>query len=90
MAPEKFATDHWFVTVWVTDPLDKGTITRAAENVEVVYNHIRFKNGQPSPDEQAIQVAGAEEAPPETQPPDRAARWERQMPPGGGDLAVSR
>jgi hypothetical protein len=83
LAPEKFASDEWTVTVWCTDPADKGTITRAAENVEVVYGHIRFKAGVPSPDEQAIQASGAEMAPPPTE----------QAPPptmdegGGMDLA---
>jgi hypothetical protein len=58
LAPEKFASDKWTVTVWITDPLDKGTITRAAESVEVVYGHIHFIAGAPSGGEEVIQVAG--------------------------------
>lgn len=84
LAPEKFATDNWFVTVWCTDPLDKGTITRAAENVEVVYGHIKFKNGSPSPQEQAIQVAGEEQM----EPPEMGEEPEMPMASGGApDLA---
>lgn len=59
--PEKIASDDWTVTVWVTDAQDKGTITRAAENVEVIYGKIEFIVGTPSPDEDAIQVAGGGE-----------------------------
>ena len=64
LAPEKFASDQWTVTVWVSDPLDQGTITRAAEKAEVVYGHIKFIQGTPSPEEKAIQVAGGQEPPP--------------------------
>lgn len=69
MAPEKFATDNWSVTIWVTDPQDKGTITRAAENVPEIYGHIRFQTGAPSPDEETIQVAGGAPQGPPTGPP---------------------
>lgn len=55
--PEKLAGENWTVDVWVTDPQDKGTITRAAQNVEVLYGHLRFHVGQPSPEENAIQVS---------------------------------
>jgi len=55
--PEKLAGDSWTVDVWITDPQDKGTITRAAQNVEVLYGHLRFHTGQPSPEENAIQVS---------------------------------
>ena len=68
LAPEKFASDQWTVTVWVSDPLDQGTITRAAEKVEVVYGHIKFIQGTPSPEEKAIQVSGAPEAAPTEAP----------------------
>jgi hypothetical protein len=68
LAPEKFATDEWTVTVWVSDPLDQGTITRAAEKVEVVYGHIKFIQGTPSPEEKAIQVAGGQGAAPMEEP----------------------
>lgn len=59
-APEKFAGDEWTVTVWVTDPLDQGTITRAAEKVEVLYGKLSFQRGTPPESQQSIQVAGAE------------------------------
>jgi len=62
IAPQKFATDNWHVTVWVTDPQDQGTITRAAEKVPEVYGHIIFKHGAPSGDEETRQVAGADQA----------------------------
>jgi hypothetical protein len=76
LAPEKFASDQWSVTVWVTDPLDQGTITRAAEKVPDVYGHIKFIQGAPSPEEKAIQVAGgapAQEPPPAGPPPELSA-----------------
>ena len=60
LAPEKFASDNWSVTVWITDPQDQGTITRAAEKVPEVYGHLQFKQGAPSPDEQTKQVAGGD------------------------------
>jgi hypothetical protein len=68
LAPEKFADDTWSVTVWVSDPQDQGTITQAATKVPEVYGHIVFKRGAPSPDEETIQVAGGEQAPPEVPP----------------------
>ena len=68
LAPEKFASDQWSVTVWVSDPLDQGTITRAAEKVPDVYGHIKFIQGQPAPEEKAIQVAGGGGGPTETPP----------------------
>lgn len=65
-APEKFASDNWTVTVWVTDPQDKGTITQAAAKVPEVYGHIKFEQGRPGPGEDARQVSGgSEEEPPE-------------------------
>jgi hypothetical protein len=70
LAPEKFASDQWTVTVWVTDPLDQGTITRAAQNAEVVYGHIKFIQGAPSPDEQTVQVAGEPAPSPEAALPE--------------------
>jgi len=73
LAPEKIASDNWFVTVWITDPGDRGTITRAAEKVDVLYGHLRFQNGQPGPEEQAISVGGGQ---PPTEPP--------VAPPAGG------
>jgi hypothetical protein len=74
LAPDKIASDKWTVNVWVTDPIDKGTITRAAENVEVIYGHIRFVTGAPSPEEEAIQVAGGGQAqvPPQAESPESA------------------
>jgi hypothetical protein len=60
-SPEKFSDDSWTVTVWVTDPLDQGTITRAAEKVDVLYGRLRFKRGEPGPSLNAIQVAGTGE-----------------------------
>lgn len=67
MAPEKFATDTWTVTVWISDPQDQGTITRAAQKVPEVYGHIVFRQGAPDPNEKTIQVAGG--APPVTPGP---------------------
>ena len=92
LAPEKIASDQWTVNVWITDPLDKGTITRAAENVEVIYGHIRFITGAPSPEEESIQVAGGQggNQPPEMggMPPEMGgAPAEGMQPEGGGDLA---
>ncbi len=63
--PASFATDEWKVTVWVTNPQDKGTITRAAEKFPEVYGHLTFISGQPDPTENAVQVAGAENVSPE-------------------------
>jgi len=57
IAPEKFASDNWTVTVWVADPQDQGTITRAAEKVPEVYGHIVFRRGAPGPEEQTVQVS---------------------------------
>jgi len=68
LAPEKFATNNWSVTVWVSDPADQGTITRAAEKVPEVYGHIKFIQGSPAPEEQAIQVAGGAPAGPPAGP----------------------
>ena len=82
LAPEKFASDQWSVTVWVTDPLDQGTITRAAEKAEVVYGHIKFIQGAPSPEEETIQVAGG---PPEEPPPVEGALPEPDLS-GSPDL----
>ena len=92
LAPEKIASDQWTVNVWVTDPLDKGTITRAAQNVEVIYGHIRFVSGAPSPEEEAIQVAGGAGAPP-VSPEGDVSQMGNTPPEGnappeeGGDLA---
>lgn len=72
-APEKFESDNWTVTVWVTDPADKGTITRAAEKVPEVYGHIEFIDGAPGAGETAIQVAGGEQAPEEQSGPPGAS-----------------
>lgn len=63
LSPERMGGDDWTVTVWVTDPQDKGTITRAAENEAIIYGHISFQTGTPSPEEEAIQVAGGETMP---------------------------
>jgi hypothetical protein len=75
LAPDKIASDNWNVTVWVTDPQDKGTITRAADNFEIIYGHIQFQVGEPSPEENAVLVTSA--APTEALPaegtPDLAA-----------------
>ena len=82
LSPQKLEGDDWRVTVWVTDTNDKGTITRAAENVEVVYGHIDFKVGAPSEGEQAEKVGGGEPTMPEEdmggEPP-----IDEQMPGGG-------
>lgn len=59
LAPDKVATDKFDIDVWVTDPRDQGTITRAAEAVEVIYGHLRFHRGVPDPSEQAKQVGGS-------------------------------
>jgi hypothetical protein len=72
LAPERIVSTEWNVTVWVTDPQDQGTITRAAEKVEEVYGHIKFVRGVPAPDEQAIQVAGEGGGPEEPQPTEEA------------------
>jgi hypothetical protein len=71
LQPDKIATgDSWNVDVWITNPQDKGTITRAAENVEIIYGHLLFHTGEPVPDEQAIQVnQGSTPAPPGASPP---------------------
>ena len=63
--PSAMATDNWKVTVWITDPQDQGTITRAAAKVSAIYNHITFINGRPSPEEQATKFSeGTGEQPP--------------------------
>jgi hypothetical protein len=55
--PDEITEDSdWKVTVWVEDPQDKGTITRAAEKVDEVYGHIEFIDGEPSPDEPSVPV----------------------------------
>lgn len=64
--PDKVATDDFDIDVWITVPQDQGTITRAAENVEIIYGHLRFHRGQPGPEEQAQPVGGAQ---PPTEPP---------------------
>lgn len=71
LAPDRLAGDNWKVDVWVTDPQDQGTITRAAENVEIIYGHLRFHRGQPEPEEQAIEVTSGPpvEEEPEEGPP---------------------
>jgi len=61
LAPQKFASDNWTVTVWVTDPQDKGTITNAARGVPEIYGHIVFQSGPPSPEEQAVQVSSGQQ-----------------------------
>jgi hypothetical protein len=58
--PASFASDNWKVTIWITNPQDKGTITQAAKKFPEVYGHLTFIVGKPSPDENAIQVAGSE------------------------------
>jgi hypothetical protein len=78
--PEMLSGDKWIVDVWVTDPQDKGTITRAAQNVEVIYGHLRFHTGEPSPEEKAIQVSQGS-APPSGGTPGTGA------PPSPGGLA---
>jgi hypothetical protein len=63
----------WTVTVWVEDPQDKGTITRAAEKIPELYGRIDFVEGEPSPDEPSVPVGGgAVEAP----------MGEEELPPG--------
>lgn len=80
LQPAKIAqSDSWKVDVWLTDPQDQGTITRAAENVEVIYGHLRFHRGQPSPEEQAIQVSQG--GPVEEPEPEEPA-----APAAGGEL----
>jgi hypothetical protein len=86
LAPEKIVSPEWTVTVWVTDPADQGTITRAAEKVEEVYGHIKFIRGVPAPDEQAIQVAGeggGPEEPPPVEEPDLSAQPDLEAMLGG-------
>lgn len=61
-SPEKLSGDNWTVTVWVTDPQDKGTITQAAAKVPEVYGHIKFEQGRPGDGEESRQVAEGEEA----------------------------
>lgn len=56
LAPEKVATDQFDIDVWVTDPQDQGTITRAASKYEVIYGHLSFHRGVPDPEEQARKV----------------------------------
>jgi len=82
LAPEKFASDNWSVTVWITDPQDQGTITRAAEKVPEVYGHLQFKQGAPSPDEQTKQVAGGEQTGPTANGPPQTPP-EGEAPPAG-------
>jgi len=81
LAPDKMAGDDWTVTVWVTDPQDKGTITRAAESVEIVYGHLHFITGEPGPEEQAIQVSEGSQMPPTGAPPEAGG-----MPTGPGGV----
>lgn len=87
LAPEKIVSTEWTVAVWVTDPADQGTITRAAEKVEEVYGHIKFIRGVPAPDEQAIQVAGEgggpEGQPTEEPPPDLSGTPDLEAMMGG-------
>lgn len=59
--PASIASGNWTVTVWITDPRDKGTITRAAEKVPEIYGRLKFINGRPGADQEAIQVAGPTE-----------------------------
>lgn len=71
--PAAMESDNWTVSVWITNPADKGTITRAAEKVPEIYGHIRFITGRPSPDQDAIQFSGGpmptpQEAPTMAQP----------------------
>lgn len=61
--PNAMADDNWTVTVWITVPQDKGTITQAAAKVPEIYGHIKFIQGRPGPDEKAIQVTGGAQAP---------------------------
>lgn len=56
--PDSLAGDNWTVTVWITVPQDKGTITQAAKQVPEIYGHIKFIQGKPGPEDNAIQVAG--------------------------------
>ena len=93
LRPASLENDNWKVTVWVTVPDDKGTITRASEKFPEVYGHMTFITGRPAPDENAIQVAGAEGPPPggpsapptglgdEMPPPAEGAAPEEGMPP---------
>jgi len=90
LAPDKIAQDdNWKVTVWVTDPLDQGTITRAAQNVEILYGHLTFHRGTPDPSEQAIQVAGnaADTAPAPTGEPTETAPGP-EGPLGPNDMGI--
>jgi hypothetical protein len=61
LEPDKVATDNFHIDVWVSDPQDQGTITRAAENVKIIYGHLKFHRGAPDPAEQAKQVGGSPE-----------------------------
>jgi len=82
--PESIATsDTWKVTVWVTDPQDQGTITRAAQNIEILYGHLSFRRGTPSPEEKAVQVSegtGEGEPAPAGEPTVSAPGPEGQVP----------
>lgn len=77
--PEKLAGDQWTVDVWITDPQDQGTITRAAENIEVIYGHLRFHRGQPDPDERAELVASPSQS--QAPEPEEGEVPEGAMPP---------
>jgi hypothetical protein len=65
LSPEECTDDNpeWKVSVWVEDPQDRGTITRAAEKVPELYGRIEFINGEPSAEEPSVPVNGAVESP---------------------------
>lgn len=66
--PRAFDNPDWKVTVWITDGQDQGTITRAAAKIPEIYGHIKFIQGQPGPEENAVQFSQGEEAPPPVGP----------------------
>jgi len=72
------AEGDWTITVWLSDPTDKATISNyLKKNLPELYGRVEYHSGAPSGEEPAIPIgepeepmmgAGMEEAPPGVQP----------------------
>jgi hypothetical protein len=58
--PESVNADgDWSVTIWLSDPTDKATITNwVRKNLPELYNRLEFHAGEPSGEEPAMPVGG--------------------------------